>query len=64
MKLDNNWSPGGQLYLLDGNYWGITRKLNTVMVGKQEEVEHWLSTGYQHPNNTIANILTQERNLS
>ena len=64
MKLDRDWSPGGQLCLVDGYYWGLTRDLQTGMVGKQEEVEKWLKQeDLEHPNNTIGNILRMEMNL-
>ena len=61
MILSQGWSPGGQLYLEGGYYWGITGKLNTVAVGTKEQVEKWLNEKYQHPNNVIANILMLER---
>ena len=39
------WSEDGQVFFTDGYGWGLTKELETICLGKEEDIKSYFETG-------------------
>ena len=54
----DSWSPGNQIYFSGGSAWGIAPTLQSIRLGKEEDI----SFDKPSDNPLIANIITMDFN--